>query len=234
MSGTGDGMTDSVANIAGAIADAVRESLQRTLTPQPHVAPGSQNPRPSASPTRQPPTTSNVSIGSLYERVSAVGSVSGISTYHIDGGSRTPQRDVASVLTGQSSSKKRFAAPSMFTGKRSRRNEPHSKAATYTRDILCLPGEFQGPNGTVPIPRGSRRNQSATEDTGLFGKIVFDSDWSPERMREEIASVFAKPFGLHEEDLATGKVFISNELALDHEHFVCHPLHHLSSGLADR
>jgi hypothetical protein len=74
----------------------------------------------------------------------------------------------------------------------------------------------------------------ATEDTGLFGKIVFDSDWSPERMRAEIASVFAKPFGLNEEDLATGKVFISNELALDHEHFVCHPLHHLSSGLADR
>ena len=74
MSGPGDGMTDSVANIAGAIADAMRESLQRTLNPQPQVAPGSQNPRPSASPRlRKPPTSSNVGIGSLYERVSAVG-----------------------------------------------------------------------------------------------------------------------------------------------------------------
>ena len=37
-----------------------------------------------------------------------------------------------------------------------------------------------------------------------MGKIAFDSDWSDERMREEISAVF---FGINEEDLARGKVF---------------------------
>ena len=74
-------------------------------------------------------------------------------------------------------------------------------------DVFCLPSECQGPNGTVVIPRGCRRSALANDKIGLLGKIAFDSDWSDERMREEISAVFSKSFGINEEDLARGKVF---------------------------
>ena len=76
---------------------------------------------------------------------------------------------------------------------------------TYSRDIFCHPPECQGRNGTVVIPRGSRRSALADERSDLVGKIVFQSDWSEERMAEEITRVFAMPFGLSTEDILTWK-----------------------------
>ena len=106
-----------------------------------------------------------------------------------------------------SHSQKRYTAPTMFKGKRPRRGEPQSKPTTYTRDILCLPMDYEGRNGTVAIPRSLHRSRLANQETGLLGKFQFNLDWSPERMQREISSLFSKPFGLTEEDLAAGKTF---------------------------
>ena len=197
MSASGGGTSDSVATIAGVIAEAVREGLQRTLSSR---SPGpSQNASPSALQSGGLLSHDN---SSLYQRVSAVGSAAGASSYNPG----TPRSD-SLPGSGSQSCKKRFAAPTMFKGKRSRRNEPQPKPVTYVRDVFCLPSECQGPNGTVVIPRGCRRSALANDEIGLLGKIAFDSDWSDERMREEISAVFSKSFGINEEDLARGKVF---------------------------
>lgn len=76
-----------------------------------------------------------------------------------------------------------------------------------TRETSCLPMDYEGRNGTVAIPRSLHRSRLANQETGLFGKFQFNLDWSPERMQREISSLFSKPFGLTEEDLAAGKTF---------------------------
>lgn len=68
-------MSDCVPTIAGAIADAVRESLHHTLTPQPQVMPGLLITGPSSdsassSSWRQPDNSATtVGTGSLYQCV---------------------------------------------------------------------------------------------------------------------------------------------------------------------
>ena len=209
-SGTGsDGTSASVAAIAGAIAEVVRESINRTLTPQPSVFPGrAQDTSPSVSPfVAQPPSNAATSVGTaanLYQRVATLGSPPPGASSHR---SEIQRQGALPGTSRQSSFNKRFATPTMFMSKRSRRTEPQPKKVTYMRDIFCLPRECQGQNGTVLIPRGSRRSALANKEVGLLGKIEFDSNWSPERMQQEILAVFSKPLGLSEEDLAAGKVF---------------------------
>ena len=89
------------------------------------------------------------------------------------------------------------------------KNECQSKqkSISYLRDIFCLPQSLQIDGGNVQIPRGTRRSNLANKDVGLLGKIEFQSDWSAERMRREISSVFAKPFGLSQGDIDRGELF---------------------------
>lgn len=121
----------------------------------------------------------------LFQRATALGTRNSVRT-------STPSAGV-----------RRFERPSIFAT--SRRKERPPRVLTYLRDIFCLPPECQGQNGTVVIPRGSRRSALADESSGLLGKIVFQSDWSEERMVEEITRVFAMPFGLGTEDISAGK-----------------------------
>ena len=134
---------------------------------------------------------------SLYHHVCTVGS---------------SRREVVSlgptrVNAEEPGSRKRYATPSMFLSKRARRNENQPKRIAYVRDIFCLPPECQGQSGTVVIPRGERRNALANKDVGLMGKMEFYSDWSADRMRREVCSVFAKGFDLTPESIAEGNLF---------------------------
>ena len=57
---------------------------------------------------------------------------------------------------------------------------------------------MQTSKGHIVIPRGCRRSLLANND---MGKIEFQSDWTAEKMKREICLVFAKPFGLSQEDI---------------------------------
>lgn len=173
--------TTLVASIAGAIVEAVRDGLSRSLTTQPQ---GRSMPAFSGPPLYEGVGTS----ASAYQRASSVTSV---------------RRE---VLSRFNESRKRYATPSMFLLKRSCKRESQPRSIAYVRDIFCLPLECQGPSGTVMILRGSRRSALANEDVGLMGKIEFLSDWSPDRMCREVCSVFSKAFGLTSEDIAGGKL----------------------------
>ena len=183
-SGMSQDTTTSVASIAGAIVEAVREGLTQQQQRS----------------NREMPIPARDGVGtsaSLYHRASTIGS---------------SRRDALShgpmwVNAEEPGSRKRFAAPSMFLSKRMRRNETQPKRIAYVRDIFCLPLECQGRSGTVVIPRGERRNALANEEVGLMGKIEFYSDWSADRMRREVCSVFAKAFGLTPESIAEGNLF---------------------------
>ena len=171
--------TTSVASIAGAIADAVREGLSRSLNQQ-QLSQGSPSILSNKTPGPSRPEVGTAPT--LYQRVSTLGS----SRREVSAHDRTHAEE--------SSLGKRYATPTMFLSKRSRKHESKTKRVAYVRDIFCLPPECQGRSGTVVIPRGARRSAMANEEVGLMGKIEFYSDWSPNRMRREICSVFSKPF----------------------------------------
>lgn len=61
------------------------------------------------------------------------------------------------------------------------------KSIKYLGDIFCLPEQNAGIMGNIQIPRGSRRSALASKTSG---------EKSANRMRQEITSVFKKPFGL--------------------------------------
>lgn len=104
--------------------------------------------------------------------------------------------------------KRKFVAPSMFQTKAKRRKvESKPKSVKYLRDIFCLPKSCMDEDGTVAIPRSTRRSILASKEVGLMGKIEFSSDWSPNDMKMEICRVFSKPFGLTEEEIEGGKLF---------------------------
>lgn len=182
----------AVASIAGAIVEAVRrEGLNLSLTQQ-QQAQGSPLNNPAGE------TLAREGVGTsatLYQRAGTVSS----SRREIP-----PQRTPSHK---ESNPRKRYATPSMFLSKQSRRHESQPRSIAYVRDIFCLPRESQGNSGTVVIPRGARRSALANDDAGLMGKIEFYSDWSPDRMRREVCSVFTKAFGLSPEDIAGGRLF---------------------------
>ena len=166
-----------VDTIAGAIMEAVREGLSRS---------GAVPPSPNAT----------IVPSTLYNRVSAINQSS--SSYLRGESSSATNVSGASSSNSSSSTegtKRRFTIPSMFKPKSKRlKNEGKQKSVSYLRDIFCLPQSLQSKNGSILIPRGTRRSNLANKDIGLLGKIEFQSDWSAERMRREICSVFAKPF----------------------------------------
>ena len=124
-------MSESVASIAGAIADAVREGISRTLYTQ---QPSQNAPNVTSSGTRQPGSSTP---STLYQRVSTI--TSGTSQ-HTAIPSRTQSAPIVSGdFHSDTTGRKRYAAPTMFRAKRSRKNDARPKVVTYLRDIFCLP-----------------------------------------------------------------------------------------------
>jgi len=195
-------MSESVASIAGAIADAVREGISRTLNTQ---QPSQNAANVTSSGARQPGTSTP---STLYQRVSTI--TSGTSQ-HAAIPSRTQSAPIVSgdFHSDTTTGRKRYAAPTMFRAKRSRKNDARPKVVTYLRDIFCLPEHCEDRFGNVQIPRDARRTAFAKNDVGLLGKIEFKSDWSAEKMRREVCCVFAKPFGLTKEDIEEGGTTVS-------------------------
>ena len=149
------------------------------------------------------PVSASSSASSMYSRTSTINRPSGSSPSSDSGSSQTeamgdgPGPSNVTQASSSGGTKRKFVVPSMFQSKakRSKGTESKSKSVRYLRDIFCLP------------PRGSRRSALANKDTGLFGKLEFESSWSAERMRQEICTVFSKPFGLSDEDIIQGKLF---------------------------
>ena len=83
------------------------------------------------------------------------------------------------------------------TPKRRKLSGQVGRVKQYTKDILCFPQSDQFQNGkAVPIPRGKARGNLA--ELGLCGKIVIYSNWSNERVIEEVTSLFGHVFDLQE------------------------------------
>lgn len=143
----------------------------------------------------------------MCSRVSSIGSMNSNrsdSNPVAGGGSSSSQS--TTIPSGQ---KRKFTVPSMFQSKskRPKSSTVKPKSVKYLRDIFCLPEQCEGPNGTIVIPRGTRRSDFANKDVGLMGKIEFESEWSADRMKKEICNVFSKPFCLSDNDIASGKMF---------------------------
>ena len=198
-----DDMSIPVSRIAGVMVDALRDSLlretlNRGLTAS-QAAAGSQ-----LLPT--PAATASAGTGTVFQRASALSHSRSAGTSTSQGES---SRSLARALPSSSqasSTKKRYVAPSIFASKRHRRSEcAQPKSVKYLRDIFCLPSDLRNEDGTVQIPRGTRRNALAL--CGLFGKIEFRSDMSAEEMRCEVCQVFAGPFGLSAEDIQQKRLF---------------------------
>ena len=189
MSGTNP--TDS---ITGAIIRAVREELNRSI---------------SAEETHSPNVPSHVQ-GSLYRRVSTISSNShhGESSSAGVSGPVTQNVPLESNTSYTERKRPKFTLPSMFQSKvkHSKKDEPKTKSVKYLRDIFCLPHQ-SCKMGSIHNPRGTRRSALANKDIGLMGKIEFQSDWCADKMRQEVCSVFVKPFALTQQDIDNGDIF---------------------------
>ena len=80
-----------------------------------------------------------------------------------------------------------------------------TRVIRYVRDIVCLPKSWSKNPRQVPIPRKERRNFLA--QSGLFGKIEFDSDMSADDMSTEVCRIFSVPMGLTTEKIDQGERF---------------------------
>ena len=197
--------SSSVASIAGAIAEAVREELNRTLSPAEQQRAVVRRDQAGSVESLPPSATAPETI---FQRVSSLSGsrlLRGTSGRLQDSAGSTPLSVSSSgIVSPACGSRRRYPYPTIFS-KRSRQTDRQPKVITYSRDILCLPPQLQGRNGYVIIPRGSRRSALTDERSGLLGKIVFQSDWSEERMSDEITHIFATPFGLSPDDIGSGK-----------------------------
>lgn len=75
----------------------------------------------------------------------------------------------------------------------------------HVRDIVLLPEEFRSENGSICIPRSTRREKLGK--AGLVGKIEITSSMTEDEVRSEICEVFAVPMGLTVEDIKNGTRF---------------------------
>ena len=83
------------------------------------------------------------------------------------------------------------------TPKRRKTSGQVGRVKQYTKDILCFPLSQQFENGkAMPIPRGKARGKLA--ELGLCGKLVLYSNWSNDRVIEEVTSLFGHVFDLPE------------------------------------
>lgn len=201
-------------NIVDAIVNAVR-----TATSNPPPIPTKQPQRrmslyQSASALAQPRGASIRGGGGRGITSSSTISISQPGSFTTSAGTNATAASSSSNAVGleDGKRKRKFFIPSIFQSKRSNNKKGNvsgskEKSVKYIRDIFCLPQNLTKDDGVIPIPRGSRRSALANASVGLFGKIEFNSTWSPEEMRKEICSVFAKPFKLSMEDIAGGTVF---------------------------
>lgn len=174
-------------SVAGAIIEAIRTATQAGIAGQSRQQLGS-----SASP-----------IGSTYEQVSSLSRQQATARATAS----TSQSDISQSSsdgdTSQRGVKRKLVLPTMFQLKAAKRSKSGTqpKSVVYLRDIFCLPLDCQSDNGTIAIPRGTRRNFLASKEVGLLGKIEFQSSWTAEKMRQEISLVFARPFELNRDDI---------------------------------
>ena len=71
------------------------------------------------------------------------------------------------------------------TPKRRKTSGQVGRVKQYTKDILCFPLSERFQNGkAMPIPRGKARGK--LDELGLCGKIVIYSNWSNDRIIEEV------------------------------------------------
>lgn len=104
-----------------------------------------------------------------------------------------------------SKGKKKFPPPSVTKRRRTTGQQTKSKVTSYVRDILCLPKTWTKDDSRISIPRGDRRSYLA--ESGLIGKIEFNSDMSDKEVRTEICKAFSQPMGLTSYDLERGNLF---------------------------
>ena len=184
------GSLASVEAIAGAFANAIRQSLSTAQ---------SEQVRPSGS------TSSSARLGSAGTH--------GAESSRIDlpnTSSRPPPSTAYERASDFRASKRpKFAAPSLFENWRGRRGSQRQKqppkVISYDRDVILLPSEFKSRGGDISIPRSTKRNKLG--QAGLVGKIELNSAMEDAEVRTEICQVFAAPMGLTEEDIKDGHLF---------------------------
>ena len=179
-------MAESVEAIAGAVANAIRQSLSPDT---PGAAANTSVFRRSTS--NQEPVP--VARSGTYRPLGA--STSSSTTYEVARDIRIRKRP-------------KFSPPSLFENMRSRRSKrpgQPAKVINYVRDVVLLPNEFRARNGEISVPRASRRSKLG--QAGLVGKIEIDSDMTGEQVRVEVCLVFSSPMGLLESDVKNGDLF---------------------------
>lgn len=103
------------------------------------------------------------------------------------------------------STKGKFPPPSAFKRRRVAKGSQITKVTYYVRDVLCLPKGWTKDDSRIPIPRGERRSTLA--ESGLIGKIEFNSNMTDKELRIEICKVFTKPMGLTSLAFDKGELF---------------------------
>ena len=128
--------------IAGAVASAIRQSLNSSIPPQ-------QGSGVNASPSQAGAGSSSSQHGAT--------SVQPPTTY-----------DRASDLTNSSSKRPRFAPPTLFENMRNRRGRNRGQKAApkitcYVRDVVLLPTDFRNRYGEVIVPRRKKTSLLARD-----------------------------------------------------------------------
>ena len=86
--------------------------------------------------------------------------------------------------TSATSNQRKRNRSTMFTKRRRFAGTRTTRVIWYVRDIVCLPKSWSKNPRRVSIPRNECRNVLA--ESGLFGKILFDSDKSADDMAKEV------------------------------------------------
>lgn len=185
-SGNSTNATINVDVIVGAVASAIRQSLNTSV---------SQGPGISDQSVRSDPGEGGSSSSSSKVAATPL--------------QRPTTYDRASDLSTPSQKRPKFTPPSLFENLRSRRGGRGKKAAPkttcYVRDIVLLPSEFRNRYSEITIPRRTKRSLLAT--AGLVGKIEIDSGMSQDDVHREICEVYSEPMGLSLEDIKNNRFF---------------------------
>ena len=83
--------------------------------------------------------------------------------------------------------------PSKFLKKKMQPTLKEKITKVWTKDIICLPNEYESEKEDIVIPRGSRRIELAR--LGLVGKVSLCSSMDFGEVQEEVRSVFKDSMG---------------------------------------
>jgi hypothetical protein len=83
--------------------------------------------------------------------------------------------------------------PSKFLKKKRQPTLKEKITKVWTKDIICLPNEYESEKEDIVIPRGSRRIELAR--LGLVGKVSLCSSMDFGEVQEEVRSVFKDSMG---------------------------------------